>query len=102
MKKLLFIIIISAQVLTAQTLSLGLNGGWSQFKSSPTLTYYYDNFSTLMQTKSTTKLNSSGPTAGLVLQLNSKSECLALTGEILYSQLQGKTDSLWIIAPPYS
>jgi len=55
-----------------------------------------------MQTKSTTKLNSSGPTAGLVLQLNSKSECLALTGEILYSQLQGKTDSLWIIAPPYS
>ncbi len=93
---------VSKQVLTAQTLSLGLKGGWMQLKSSPTLTYYYDYFPTLMQAQTTAKLTSRGPATGLVLQLNSKNDRLALTGDILFSHLRGKTDSLWIIAPPYS
>jgi hypothetical protein len=89
-------------LLAAQSLGIGLKGSWTQVKSSPTLTYYYADLGTLAQDQTFKNLTADGPTAGLVLQVNPKGGHWTLTGEVLYSRLQSKTDSVLIFPPPYS
>jgi hypothetical protein len=102
MKKAICIIFISAQLLMAQSVGIGLKGGWRQVKSSPMVTYYYDDFFALAQTQILKNLTADGSTASLVIQLNSKTDHFIFNGEVQFSRLSGKTDSLRIFPSPYS
>jgi len=102
MRKVFFVIIVSAQLLAAQSVGIGLKGGWMQVKSSPTLTYYFNDFYPMANTQGFKNLTADGPAVGLDLQLNSKGGHFTLTGEVQYCRLSGKTDSLRIFPPPYS
>lgn len=101
MQKAFFVVIISAQLLAAQSLGVGIMGGWIQNRSTVNFVYHYDQFYPLENSLSVKHLVTNGPAVGLVLRLNSKSDRIGLNTEVQYSRLHGKKDSLRISPPPY-